>query len=439
MADPIHLQLNRRFNRRAALVLGAGLLLAGCSPDAPQEDDANRQFANGPVSGQNRPTTVPPTNPPAVTSPARTGAATPVLNVVARGAPDVIYTLDHGQLAAVRLEGLALQATPLALPDGAIAASWDASPRGDTVGVLQQDARGAYAIRFYGPDGIAIGPPFALADVNATPAATNVATPMPALPLIPAAPAVSWIPQSEGVGVVLNGHILMVDHVTGVTTPKLTGLTGTVVAARWAPTGDRLLVQTCWQDGSGHFFLIEIESGQAQELPALTNDPGDVTPSWEWLPSGRGIVYLRGRLLDGQVLRADLFSFTLESAQSRLLGTSGVGGPSAAITDIQISPDGKEVAYSVSLRDGAVWTFHSLWLVSLGDPASRQLPVRADAPLTNLQFVNHGLIWTALDPQQPGSERLDGFVADRQLAPPTSSAATPVGTPEASPAATPVG
>jgi hypothetical protein len=121
------------------------------------------------------------------------------------------------------------------------------------------------------------------------------------------------------------------------------------------------------------------------------------------------------------------------------------------MTDAVVSPDGRSVAYVISVLDGSEWVFHSMWVRALDGSLSYQVPVAPRGVVTNLAWFDRGIAWEqGPSPDVPGNilsmrqgeEPVVVFEApstDIAGTPGASPAVNPAGTPVPSPGATPVG
>jgi hypothetical protein len=250
----------------------------------------------------------------------------------------------------------------------------------------------------------------------------------------------TWVPQGNGVLVTWDDTLTYVDVEGGRTPIDTGGVDGRIMYAAASPKGNQILAQVEYEDSTQGGYLIEQPSGDAHQLRALHADPGFGITGLEWLPSGNGVVFVEGEIVDGAVVRGQLFSYLFGNEVPSLIATSGQGGPSATIANVTVSPDGYSVAYEVSILDLDRWSVHSVWIRSLKqDVPPIQVPVNSGEALTRLAWSSEGLVWS----QEGGSEvrvmRPTGETGD------LGDEATPVASPvvmpviSAVPVATPVG
>lgn len=420
-------------------LLAASLLLASCGSDA--EDD--RRFANEPV------TRAPATETPAATAtaePASTSApmASPETLLKTRGAPDTLYTVANDDLVSVTVGLDGTDVRPIALPDGGELLAFDGSPSGDRVAVLGR-AGGEIRLLFFDREGKRLQNPVTIVGASATPDA--VATPV-ADDSIPAY-TVTWSPQGQAI--LVAGPSLLVNVPIGgePEAVDVSEVRGTIRTARWSPQGSQIALLTLQANGSQRVVLLDRE-GQGREVAPLEVNPGTTIEYLRWLPDGSGLIFVRAALIDGIPMNGQLFLYRFKDPLPTLVATSGQGGPSASITAIAPSPDGRSVAYVISIRDGDTWAFHSLWVRSFRQPLAYEVPVENAAVVTRVWWVDRGLAWDAQAREDDASPREIVFLSNQRgpvvllettpaasASPVASPQATPVASPQESPVATP--
>ena len=407
-------------------------VLAACGSDA--QDD--RRFANEPVT-QGPPTATPePTEPlpPTATS---VPMASPETLLSTRGAPDTLYTVANDDLVAVTLGSDGPVANPVDLPDDRPLLAFDGSPRGDRVAVLlgSGEAASGVALLLFGRDGNLLDEPRTVfrADVaTATPVAEGYAERY----------SISWSPQGDAM-LVATASTLVNVPVSGEPQPIVRdSVPGSILSAAWSPQGTQIALVVAHDDGSEEVVLFGSD-GRIIDAPAPRVEPGMSLEHLHWLPDGSGLIYVRAELADGVPLGGQVYAFRLSEAEPELIATSGQGGPSATITTLAPSPDGRSIAYVISIRDSEQWAFHSLWVRSFKTPLSYQVPVANVAAVTRLWWVDRGLAWDQVLTEDPASPSEIVFMNPSQEpmvlleTTPAAVSGPPVATPVASPAATP--
>jgi hypothetical protein len=455
-------QLNphaRRPLSAVSLMLVILLVLAACGSEPEGEVPEDRQFANDPAPTRDEtmvPTDVPTEAPASETQAPR--SATPAALLRTRGAPSTLYTVSGEDLVALTITKNRADEQVIDLPAGAEVLGLDASPTGDRVGVLMRSpGSGTPVVQFFGANGSSIGGPFA-PEASGTPAASPAASPVASPGATPEAAgedhatSVSWVPQGNGVLVVYDNRVVSVDIEDGPREVEMPRVEGTILSAAVSPKGDQVLAQVALDDGAETAFLVEQSTGDVYELWALRTDQGVGISELDWLPSGNGVIFVEGEVIDGVVMRGELFRYLFQDEMPRLVATSGQGGPSATITNVAITPDGFSVAYDVSILDVDQWTAHSLWVRSLKeDIPGIQVPVDRGRPVTDLAWCREGLLWVqasrsgdepmSLNLVTPSGETTSLNDAGTPQASPVASpvtASTPAATPITTPQATPV-
>jgi hypothetical protein len=118
-----------------------------------------------------------------------------------------------------------------------------------------------------------------------------------------------------------------------------------------------------------------------------------------------------------------------------------------------VSPDGGAVTYVISSQMGGEWSFHSLWLRSLGSPLHLQVDTGSLPGISGMWWAGSGIVWRSAEPDGPILffedartprtviwEPADVPVATpgaTPIASPEAEFATPVATPGATPIASP--
>lgn len=430
-----------------AIVLSALLIACGGESD-PQESDENRQFANDPVA-TSAATDAPTIGPPSAINEQPTATsqqASPEAYLSGRGAPPVVYAATTTSVTALTMTGADVVTQDLDLPDGFEVVGIDASPVGDRAGVLLSEvATGTLAVQFFDAEGASLSPPIPIgpSHPSATPVASPSASPVAAAGVI--TPSITWEPQGDAV-LVSQPHALIQVHADGTSDAiDISGFADTIRGAAWSPMGGMVAIHSEMADGGHRVSLYNLRKDSFHEVESMRTTPGQALDDVTWLPNGSGLVYIAGAVQDGVLMQGQLFAIDLAEGQSRVLATSGQGGPSATMTNFQVSPDGHAVAYVLAARDGEYWTFHSMWVRSLRDEWSIQVPVVDRAPVTHMGWTSVGLVWGQYDSETAYWFRLTPsgrvivlngeHLQSARGTPAASPAATPAGSPEATPVA----
>lgn len=441
------------------------VLLAGCgSSDSGVQED--RQFASSAktdAAGEPTATTVSaPAESPRTTT--ATGTETQPTNPLStRGAPGDAFVWDDRALTVIVLSGDAHQLVdvPLTLASGEVVRDVASSPAGDRFAVLTSDALATPAslrVTLYGRDGARIAGPMPLAANDATPAAspadeaTPAATPETAgdgtgARLVAPSSTFSWSPAGDSLVVNEGGATIEVLDLSGDDMHAgeriaIPASAGKVSGAWMSPRGDSILLTL--DDAAGHRAIATIA------LTGTDRQPQVVWPGTDertrksvreaaWLPDGTGIVFTTEQGAESGA--GNLYAVSLTALEPRVLATSGRGGPSARVGTFAVSPDGKSISYTLETPDGNSWSFHSLWVRSLRDGTSIEMPTPNGAVVSRPVWTRSGLLW-----EQSAADGSRGELVLARTDGETSTIATwdgarwvLVGTGVASPAATPGG
>jgi len=430
-----------------ALAGTCALVIVACGSTSSTTGDENRQFANeASTRTPDTELTVTPTTvldvdaTPEIRTPSP--GASPETLLHARGAPDTLYIEIDGHLVSVTSHGGKAVALPIELPAELRLIDSDASPAGDRVAVLLEDAHGAASLGFFGQDGALQAGPF---DVLREDAATPV-TDAPK----PGQYFVDWSPQGLDVLVSDGAALEAVRDSGAVERVALDGFDGVLVAAERSPQGSRIALQFQAEDGGQRVYVRDVTTGKTRDLRPLSVSAGEGLDHLQWLPNGSGLIYVHGSLDRGVLMHGQVWVYRLGQERADPVATAGQGGPAATITDVVVSPDGRSVAYVISLLDGTKWSFHSMWVRSLDGNLIYRVPVVPRGVVGYVQWVSGGLSWEQRrESSAPGqllvigANGLPNVVLDMARSPfaatpEASPEASPVGTPQATPIASPV-
>jgi hypothetical protein len=413
------------------MVLVCSVTFAACGPASDTDDvPEDRKFANDPVTERPMTPIAGPTQqaPPAMASPVV--EVSPETLLRSRGTPDTLYTLSNGTLIALTVDKDEGQREAIALPGNRRVLDFDGSPTGDRVAVLMASEKDdALFVAFYRSTGEQVGEEqqvFMQEGLTATPDTAGSE----------ASYTVSWSPQGTGVLLSSSTALERVDIDGGTERIPLGDIDGTLQRAAWSPEGTRILLQLLQEDGSQRVDVRDLEQEKTREVKALRANGASELRELQWLPDGSGLAFVRGQMVNGVVLRGQVFVYPLSEEVPQLIATSGQGGPTATITDIAVAPDGDSVAYVISILDGTEWAFHSMWVRSIDGDMSYQVPVNPKGVVTQLAWIDRGIAWeqrASLTNEAGDIMFLQWNQETALLLAPAPSEATPVGTPGASP------
>lgn len=417
----------RRF--RFALVLVVCTTMAGCA------EETGPQFANEPAP------TRPATAMPAVATPilvhATPVAATPVSVadlLTTRGAPSRLYLTTSDVIWTISSVGEAkvIYQSP---PEERIVAI-DAAPGGDRVAaVLSRDLEGtATDVAIIDPSGQIVTRHNDLGAALATPSPDGGS---------PAAAAIDWSPQADRALVsFVNGAILDIpigsDGVRTLLPPS--GSAGSVVSPRWSPTGESVAYVAADSDGLARTLrVLDVNDGAVRDV--VTPPKGRFVVDYAWMPDGVSLLFTEGGELGGAVTGIDLWRIDADGENRELIVSAGTVAPVARITNVEPSPDGRRVAYSVLVPGDSDPRVDSVWVRDLGSRLGFRIQVPSVAAIDDITWTDRGVaidVTTDAGSGRPPTQALlhvgqDGIVS--ALWATSIAAGTPVSaTPAASPA-----
>lgn len=189
---------------------------------------------------------------------------------------------------------------------------------------------------------------------------------------------------------------------------------GTVV---WSPGGDAIA------------FVAPVSPGKAGALfvattAALPLDPIAVVPASlngrrtidrvSWRPDGEAVYYTVASTTNDPTFGGDLFEISSGGGAPTLIATASRVSPVSTITDFAISPDGKGVAFVVTVpRDDGGFA-DSLWLNPIGGSEFQALPVPKDERVSGLWWTSDGLVWQSSPAKETTSPEITLSRADSE-------------------------
>jgi hypothetical protein len=416
------------------------LMLAACSNDSGTPDD--RRFANDPAETQEAPTATIAASPSATVATTSQPVASPATVLKTRGAPSTFYLLVDGQLVATTVGGAETTQRTWKPADGAHFAAIDAAPDGSRVAAIEvpDDGAGSVDLVVFDQKGEAIFQASRVIDL-----ATALATPISDGTSGAAAPElqvfVSWPASGNRVLVgSVDGQLRSIpldgsDPVRFEPESLLVGLQW----AQWSPNGSQIAALVRDTSGNGRIVSLKTDGATLTSKDLVASDSRADANSIEqvdWAADGASVFYVATNRDQQQPDGGQLYQQDLATGRVVLLATAGRAGPSGLIAGIDVSPDGRSIAYVVAVRDGSDQRFHSLIVKSLKNGLSYDVPVSMSA-VPGVAWVPSGLVCdvTTRDGVQLILAEPDGAVSRLQ---PEVVGATPVaeGTPEVQ--ATPV-
>lgn len=380
------------------LLLLLGLLLIGCT-----DDTSGPQFANEPRSGQEPATPVVVTAVPTI-EPTETVPPRPLAELVRpRGAPERIFFVAGPEVWTVLASG-AEAAKVFAAEPGSTVADTSSSPSGDRVAVLTASDSGETSLRVVTGDGDPVLSLRAFGDSASPEAAASRpdgATPVGATPsaLATVVPSVDWSPQGDRLLIGDGAGRFSTVEVADLGTAEsglAEGFEGFARDAVWSPTGEQIAyLSQASEPGVGQALVV---SGSNSDGPSATivegTDERSVT-DLAWLPDGRSLLFTEGDPTSARLTNTDLWRVDSDGSDRKLVASAGIAAPVADIDRFVASPDGRAVAYTVTVPADGKANFHSLWVRDLAAGRSIPIDVPEGLSVSDLWWTSEGLVFRA--------------------------------------------
>ncbi len=419
------------------MVIGS-LSLAACA-----EEEAGPQFANDPMPTRSMTEAGQPGSPAPL--PTSSAVSTPVIATPAsvtdllstRGAPTRVYTVSGNTLWAVTSDGIA--GPIFQAPEATQIVAIDAAPSGQEVAALVRTTSGSQPT-----EEVVI-----LTSAGETVArigdfGTFLATPQPADRLFQA-DAIDWSPQGDRALVSFQDGAIVALPLAGARAPieRVGSINdGVIVSPAWSPTGESLaFISATDAERTRTLRLLDVSDGHVDDV--VFPPAGRFVVDFAWLPDGKALLFTEGGELGGAVGGIDLWKIDTTGEQRELVVSAGTVAPVARITNIQPSPDGRSVAYSVLVPGSDGPLVDSVWIRDLESRLGFKISMPEVNTIDAIWWTDQGLVIAvttrAADEKRDASElllqvRRDGSVGVLWAAP------VPTGTPVSSPpAATPTG
>lgn len=432
MAGPRPGAMNRRVGRYLQFAV---LFVVGASLVACAEDESGPQFANEPAP--TRPATATPAPASPVSMRATPVAATPASVADAlstRGAPSRLYVTTSDAIWTISSTGEAERV--YVSPPGERIIAIDAAPGGERVAaVLSSDAEdGAVTdIAIFESSGKIVARFENLGAALATPSPEGSA---------PSAAAIDWSPQADRAlvsfrhGAILE-FLIESDAVRTLLPPR--GDADSVVTPTWSPTGESVAFVAAEDDGRSRALrVLDVRDGTVRDV--VTPPEGRFVVDYAWMPNGLSLLFTEGGELGGAVTGIDLWRIDADGENRELVVSAGTVAPVARITNVQPSPDGQSVAYSVLVPGESDPRVDSVWVRDLDSGLGFRIQVPSVVAVDDITWTDRGLaieVATGAGTGRPPTQALlqvshDGTVSALWAAP--VAAATPI---SAAPAASP--
>jgi len=208
----------------------------------------------------------------------------------------------------------------------------------------------------------------------------------------------------------------------------------------WSPRGDAIaFVNPVNPKAAGGLYVASIGTLPLDPVPVVppSSDGRRTVSRAAWTPDGASLLYTLASTVGDPTFGGDLFEIRAAGGVPSLVAGASRVGPVSTITNFAISPDGKGVAYVVTIPDDSGNPVDSLWLQPIGGGETLRLPVGRSERVTGIWWTSDGLVWSAASAS--GEPQLILYRAKPGEAPAVvySGPAAPA-TPLASPVASPV-
>jgi hypothetical protein len=385
------------FGPRWFALLLVALLLVSCNNDSGTPDD--RHFANDPADEQPIATETPSSTPLPTPTRDTSPKASPASILKTRGAPKTIYLLSADGITALTTGEADASETSWGPSTGKYFAAMDDAPDGSRVAAielpLEAGSGTADLVVFDAAGGVSFtaADVLDLAAVDATPVSDGTS----GAPVSTPGVFVSWSPLGNQILIgAADGQLHSVSLAGGeaVTFTSDTPLSG-LQMARWSPHGSIIGALVRDNAGNGHLLSLTADGSTltSEELVRADSRPNaNSIELFQWSADGSSVLYVATRRENRQPSSGQLFRMDLKSGATLLVATAGRAGPSGIIASIDLSPDGRSIAYVIAVRDGDRQTFHSLVIKSLRDDRSYDVPVTSNA-VPGVWWVSQGLVW----------------------------------------------
>lgn len=415
-------------------------MLSACADDSTSDD---RRFANQP-STEAAVVDAPAEQAPAATPPPPAPQASPESLLEVEDAPEVIYSLLDGVIAAVDTTG-SEPANWITAPAAQRFVAIAPSPVDERVAALAMPAGDApqtgAIVSVYDEEGSVLD------QWSEFPSAGDrAATPQPGGSIVfePTA-SISWSLPGDRLLVAPGGSELVTIDIDGEASAlPIPAPVQQADYAAWAPHDDQIAILTRNAEGSGVIWVFSpyvdgVSMRQVAPPNADAADLGSVT-RFAWLPDGSGLAYILAEGTGTDARGGELYTINLRLGIRLLVAAPGRGGPAAEIVQFALSPDGQAVAYVISIPDGDRWLFHSLWVRSVQSQGRYDVPVGNTEHVQRVWWAGPGIVWqqrtgdtVTIVAHAPGSVPASVFTLE------PGADATPAVTPAAAtPRATPV-
>lgn len=212
----------------------------------------------------------------------------------------------------------------------------------------------------------------------------------------------------------------------------------------WSPHGDAVaFVNPVSPKSAGGLYVARAGAVPLDPVALIppSADGRRTVSRASWSPDGVSLLFTLASTVGDPTFGGDLFEVPAAGGAPRLVATASRVGPVSAITDFVVSPDGRGVAYVVTVPDDKGNPVDSLLLQPIGGAETLRLSVGNGERVAAIWWTTDGLIWR-VSPAS-GDAKLVLYRARSGEAPALVfsgpvPAATPIASPVATTAASPI-
>lgn len=405
------------------------LLLAACADEAP-----GPRFASDPIA------TRPATTVAAVASPSTLPAASPTIPATpvsmrdlleTRGGVSTLFVASTTTIWSISSNGESeslFEADP-----GVEIRAIDRSPDATAVAALLQETRESSATSVAFID-TATGNETRLVSLE------SLAAPGPG----ESPTRIDWSPQGDRILVAFQDGSIVQIPVADDGQPERIVFDADgydVLEPSWSPTGTTIAFIAARDNGRDRSLrLLNVADGTVSEV--VSPPEGQLVVEFAWMPDGVSLLFTAGGEPGGAVSGIDLWRVDISGKNRRLVASAGSVAPVARISNIQPSPDGRSVAYSVLVPGAGAPVVDSAWVREITSGLGFKIALPSVRSVDDIWWTDKGVVLSVTtdgnNTQTPGVKTLfqvtrDGVVEPLWFAP---LAGTPVpAAPPATPAA----
>lgn len=286
--------------------------------------------------------------------------------------------------------------------------------------------------------GAEAGTPQPVATVEAT-----SATPAAAISQIQLGDRIAWAPDNQHVVVAVAGAGVWLLDTAGNQTALSVASESAITAIAWSMSGQSVALGL-WNNGSHSSVIatLSLQNPDASPVPILSlpESDGRYIRSMAWGTEQVGVLFALRSATGDMTVSNDLYSVRKLGEPMRLIASAGVAAPIAAIDQIALADNGTTVAFAVQVPGEVGLKFDSIWVTDVTGTGAVRANTSGLRRIAELEWTPRGLVVV-------GTRRVlddgNGYVLNAveivSANAPVSitvdrSPATPVGSPEVSPA-----